>query len=147
MFETLWLKSFPPTLLFIHFFTLQVFSEVLPCRKGGLKNAEGMLQFFRVVREGSTKKMKLEQRLDGGEGARCVQWGKSLVGRGNRKHEGAKSCSREPSRACCTWAVHREAAWAGGCHARLGVSPAWLECWLCHLPASRFEECMKQSRK
>lgn len=33
--ETIWLKSFPPTLSFIHVFTLQVFIELIPCREGG----------------------------------------------------------------------------------------------------------------
>lgn len=33
--ETSWLKSFPPTLSFIHVFTLQVFIVLIPCREGG----------------------------------------------------------------------------------------------------------------
>lgn len=52
---------------------------------------EGMLRFLKVVREGHTQKMPLEQRLDGGEGASRVQCRKSVVVRGNRVCEGTKS--------------------------------------------------------
>lgn len=55
-------KKFPPTLLITHFFR-STGIELLLLRKGDGECGGGILQLFRVVREGHAEKMKLEQRL------------------------------------------------------------------------------------